>query len=96
MSDIRSESVSKAKEDLNLLDARIGELEAKANKKTGEVRREFKERISGLRDSKDKAERRLDELRQASKPAWEDVKEGVEQAWHSLSDAVDNAAERFK
>ncbi|MGB5326330.1 MAG: hypothetical protein WBN40_13025 [Pseudomonadales bacterium] len=96
MSENKSEYISKAKENLALLDAKIVELEAKANKKTGEVRREFKAKISGLRESKNQAERRLDELRLASKPAWEDVKQGVEQAWHSLSDAVDNATERFQ
>ena len=70
-------------------------LEAKANEKTGEVRRELKAKLSGLRESKDQAERRLDELRLASKPAWEDVKQGVEKAWHSLSDAIDRATERL-
>lgn len=96
MTDSRSEYISKAKENLDLLDARIVELEAKANKKTGEVGREFKAKLSGLRKSKDQAEQRLEELRLASKPAWEDVKQGVEKAWHSLSDAVDNASARFQ
>ncbi len=96
MTDARSEYISKAKENLDLLNARIVELEAKANKKTGEVRREFKAKLSGLRESKDQAERRLEELRLASEPAWEDVKQGVEKAWHSLSDAVDDARERFQ
>lgn len=96
MTDRRSEYISKAKENLDLLNARIVELEARANKKTGEVRREFKANLSGIRESKEQAERRLEELRLASKPAWEDVKHGVEQAWHSLSDAVDRASERFQ
>lgn len=96
MTESRGEYISKAKENLDLLNARIVELEAKANKKTGEVRRELKAKISGLQESKNQAERRLDDLRLASEPAWEDVKQGVEQAWHSLSDAVDNATERFQ
>lgn len=96
MTDTRSEYISKAKENLDLLNARIVELEAKADRKTGEARRELKAKLSGLRESKDRADRRLDELRRASKPAWEDVKQGVEQAWHSLSDAVDRASERFQ
>ena len=96
MTDARSEYLSKARENLDLLNARIVELEAKANKKSGEVRRELKAKLSGLRESTDPAERRLDELRLASEPAWDDVKQGVEKAWHSLSDAVDNATERFQ
>lgn len=96
MTDTRNEYLSKAKEDLDLLNARIVELEAKANEKTGEVRREFKAKLSGIRESRDQASRRLEELRLASKPAWEDVKQGVEKAWHSLSDAIDSASERFQ
>ena len=96
MTDTQNEYIAKAKENLDLLDAKIVELEAKANEKTGDVRREFKAKISGIRQSKDQAERRLEELRLASKPAWEDVKQGVEQAWSSLSKSIERASERFQ
>lgn len=96
MTDTRSEFISKATENLDAINARIVELEARANKKTGEIRREFNAKLSGLRESNEQAKRRLVELRLASKPAWNDVKQGVEKAWHSLSDAVDDASERFQ
>lgn len=96
MTDTRSEYIAKAKENLDLINAKLVELEARAEKKSGEVRREFKANLSGIRESRDQAVRRLEELRLASKPAWEDVRLGVEQAWNSLSNAVDNASERFK
>jgi hypothetical protein len=96
MTDTRSEYIAKAKENLELINAKLLELEAKAEKKSGDARREFKANLSGIRESRDQAVRRLEELRLASKPAWEDVKLGVEQAWSSLSNAVDNASERFK
>lgn len=96
MRDTRSEYISKAKENLELINARIVELEARANEKTGEARREFKAKLSGIRESTAQAKRRLAELRLASEPTWEDVKQGVERAWHSLSDAVDSASERFQ
>lgn len=96
MTDTQNEYIKKAKENLDLLDAKIVELEAKANEKSGDVRREAKAKLSGIRESKDQAERRLEELRLASKPAWDDLKQGVEQAWHSLSESVDRASERFQ
>ena len=96
MTDTQNEYIVKTKKNLDLLDAKIVELEAKANEKTGDVRREFKAKISGIRQSKDQAERRLEELRLASKPAWEDVKQGVEQAWSSLSKSIERASERFQ
>jgi hypothetical protein len=96
MTDARSEYISRAKEKLDIIDAKLVELEAKANEKSGDARRELKDKLGGIRESKEKAERRLEELRRASKPAWEDVKLGVEQAWDSLSNAVERASERFK
>lgn len=96
MADARSEYIAKAKEKLDLLDSRIVDLEARANDKTGELRRELKAKISGLRESKEQAERRLEDLRLASKPAWEDIKQGVEESWKSLADSVARAGERFQ
>ena len=96
MTDERSEYIAQAKEKLDLLNARIVELEAKANEKKGDLRREFKAKLAGIRESRDQAERRLEELRLASKPAWADVKHGVEQAWKSVASAVERANERFQ
>lgn len=96
MSDTRSEYIDKAKEELDLINARIVKLEATVNEKTGEARREMKTMLGGIRESRERAERRLEELRLASKPAWENVKYGVEHAWKSLSDSVDRASERFQ
>ena len=96
MTDSRSEYIDKAKENLDLINAKIVELEAKANETGGEMKREMKSKLEGIREYKQKADRRLDELRVASKPAWEDVKQGAEEAWSSLSDAVERAGKRFQ
>lgn len=96
MANERGEYIAQMKEKLDLLNAKIVELEAKANEKKGDARREFKAKLSGIRESKDQAERRLAELRLASQPAWEDVKRGAEQAWKSIADAVEKANERFQ
>lgn len=96
MTDTRNEYISKAKEKLDLIDARIVDFEAKANGKKGEVRRELEEKLKGIRKSKDEMERRIEELRLASEPAWQDLKHGAEQAWNSLSDAVKRAGERLQ
>lgn len=96
MADVRHEYLSKAKENLDLLSRRIVGLEAKANEKTGELHREFKAALSSICESKDQAERQLDELKLESRSAWVDVEHGVEAARNSLSDAIDNASERFQ
>lgn len=46
MTDKRSEFIARAKEELDLLNAKIIDLEARANEKSGELRRELKAKIS--------------------------------------------------
>ena len=96
MNNERGEYIAQAREQLELLNARIIELEAKANEKAGDVRRELKAKLSGIRELKDQADGRLERLRLASQPAWEDAKRGAEQARKSVADAVEKAKERFQ
>ena len=96
MTSTRNEYIAKAKENLDLLNARILELEAKAKEKKGEARREMKAKLSWIRESKEQAQRQLQELKMASEPAWEDVKQGADQAYKSLSEAIERASKRFQ
>ena len=96
MTDKRNEYMEKTKENLDVMNAKIAELEAIASKKTGEARRDLRERLDEISQSREKAEKRLAELREATKPAWDDVKHGFEDAWQSLSRAVDRATDRFQ
>lgn len=96
MTNERGEYIAQAREKLEILNARIVELEAKANEKAGDVRRELKARLSGIRELKGQADGRLERLRLTSQPAWEDAKRSVEQARKSVADAVEKARERFQ
>lgn len=95
MTDERIEFIAKTREKLDLLNAKILDLESKAYEKKGAAQQELKSTLNDIRKSRDKAEKRLQELRLASKPAWEDVKHGVEEAWKSVASAVDSASQRF-
>jgi hypothetical protein len=96
MTDTRIEYLARAKENLELVSARLVELEALADKKSGDAGRELKANLRGIRESRDQAARRLDDLRLASQPAWEDGKEIIERDQASLSYAVDNASKKFQ
>ena len=91
----REEYIAQGKEKLDVLSAKIAELEARANEKTGDARREFKSRLVTLREANREAERRLEEAKLASLEAWEDVKLGADRAWKSLANAVDRAGRRL-
>ena len=62
MTDASNEYLSKAEKTVDLLNARIVELEAKTNEKPGEVHQELKAKLSRLRELKEQAQRRLDKL----------------------------------
>jgi len=96
MTDNRNAYIEKTTENLDLLKAKIRKLEALANKKTGEARRDLRERLDDIRQTREKAEERLKELQRATSPAWDDIKQGFEDAWQSLSTAVDSATDRFQ
>ncbi len=92
----REDYIERAKEKLDLLNADLAKLEARANSATGAVKREIRSELDDIRKSKEDAETRLQELRSASDSAWEDLKAGAEQAWRSLSRSVEIASARFK
>jgi hypothetical protein len=96
MNDEKNEYIAKTKKKLDLLEARLVELETSAKQKKADVQQELKEKLDAIRASKLKMERRLVDMRLASKPAWKDVKQGAEEAWDKLAHAVDKAAERFQ
>lgn len=95
MTDTKNEYISKAKEKLDLIDARIVDFDQKGNEKKGEVREEFEVMVKGIKESMSQMELRIEELHFASEPTWQDLKDGAEQAWISLSDAVKKAGERL-
>lgn len=96
MTETKHEYIETIKGKLDELDEKIDALEARAGEKKGEVGRDLQSALNSVRDSREKTRHRLEELRAAGEPAWNDVKVGVEQAWKSLSRAVSQASERFQ
>jgi hypothetical protein len=96
MTDTKNEYITEAKKKLDALDERLIELETRAKSEQGIAQRELRSKLDAIRQSKLRMERRVEEMRLASKPAWEDVKQGAEEAWEALSHAVDKASARFQ
>ena len=96
MTEARHEYIDDIKGKLDELDEKINALEARADETKGDLDSELQSALNSVRETRDKAKQRLDELKSAGEPAWNDVKAGVEQAWQSLSRAVNQASERFQ
>jgi DNA-binding transcriptional MerR regulator len=92
----KDEAVAHAKKLASDLDVKIKELEAQASKQTGEAKSKLQERIKDLKEKRDAASRKLNELTRASKASWERAKEGFADAYRDLAQAYDRAAAEFK
>ncbi len=73
----------------------IEALEARASEAAADAKIEYFEQIDNLKKHQRDSQAKLDDLRQSSDSAWEDMKAGMEQSWNSLEKAVNNAASRF-
>ena len=75
--------------------ADIAKLEAKAGKASADTQIEYHRRVDELKKKKQAAQEKLDDVRQSSEDAWEDLKSGADMAVKSLGQAVKSAAARF-
>ncbi|MCK5779202.1 MAG: coiled coil domain-containing protein [Rhodospirillales bacterium] len=75
--------------------AEIDKLRAKADKADADAQIALNREIDDLRDKKNQAREKLDELSDASEGAWEDLKTGIESASNQLGQALRSAQSRF-
>lgn len=81
---------------LDMWNAEIDKLKAKAVNAEADVQIEYHKKIGELHSLQKSAEGKLAELRAASDNAWEEMKFGVENAWDALGSALKSASSRFK
>lgn len=76
--------------------AQIDLLEAKADQVKAESKIEFKQQIQSLRQKRDSLSQKVDQFKQSSGEAWQDLKAGLESASKDLKGALGKAMEHFK
>ena len=77
-------------------DAKILQLEAKAEQAQAQVKILYYEQLEALRTKRTTVREKLHELTLSSGAAWESVKIGLENAWHDLKGGLTSAAAKFK
>lgn len=90
----KDEFLKKAQKQLDQLDQKVDELRRRA--KTAASQKQIDRTIRQLEAKRKEAAKKLDQLRSASGPAWEDLKTGVSAAINDLTAACDKAASHFK
>jgi len=92
----REEYINKLATQLKEWSAKVDELESKAHVVKADVKIEYEKQIRQIKDKRDTAMQKLQELKGASTDAWDTLKAGAETAWTDLKNAVTAAKERFK
>ncbi|MCG5513559.1 hypothetical protein [Ectothiorhodospira shaposhnikovii] len=92
----REAHIEKLKARLDEWNAEIHKLEAKAQAAQADMKIQYEEQLSAMREQRDKARERMHELQDASEDAWEHMREGMESAWEHMSKAFKDAMNRFR
>lgn len=92
----RDAYIEKYKARLDLINADITRLEAKANLVKADAKVRYEQELASLRQKRDKANAKFSEIKNASGEAWQSLQHGAEDAWKSISDSVKDAIEKFK
>jgi hypothetical protein len=86
----------KIEAELDLAQAKLVELKAKAEISAADARINFARLTDDLEKSYDATKLKLKELDESRDDAWEMLKEGVEKSWGELKQAVGDASAKFK
>jgi hypothetical protein len=86
----------KIEAELELAQAKLAELKAKAKISTADARLKHAKQVGEIEQRVSATRAKLKELGEASEDAWEQLKGGVESAWAAPSVAIRNAAAKFK
>jgi DNA repair ATPase RecN len=92
----REDFVQRLKEKIDLWNADLDRLQARADQASSETRIKYQQQIADLQERRGELEDKMAQLRCAGEGAWDDVKTGMEIAWGSMSEALSSALHRFK
>jgi len=96
MRDKRKAYEEKLDAQLDVWNAQIALLKAKADKVKAEAKIEYYKIIEALQHKQDEAGTKLHELKTSGDEAWEDLKTGVEKAWAEVETSFHEATSKFK
>jgi hypothetical protein len=80
----RDEVIEKLKQQLDTLNAKLGELEAKADEASGEARAEYVKRMQHLREMAEPARDKFRELRDAGEGQWDRLSAEADKHYKAL------------
>lgn len=94
--DQKHEAIEHGKDLLKKADAKIADMEAKADSVADDAKGEYRESIARLKKLRAEAGKKLDGLENSSSAAWDSSKEGFAKAYQDLYNAYKDASAKFK
>ncbi len=94
--DTRATLEKEAEANLELIQARLEEVKAKANTAKAEAKAEYSKTAADLEAQRDRAMEYFKGLQKAGDGAWKDLYSSFEAAFGELRSGVDDAIKRFK
>jgi TolA-binding protein len=91
----RDAFVEQAKKQLDDWNAQIDKLQAQMERQGEDARRQQEQALREMEANRDKAEKRLAEMQEAGRAAWEDMRGAVERSMADLASAWETARKRF-
>ncbi len=92
----REEYIDKLAAQLKEWSVKIDELEARARSARADMETEYEKQIGQLKEKRDEATKKFQELKGSSAEAWDTLKSGAESAWAEMKNAITTAKEKFK
>ena len=87
----KEEYIRKLDMQLREWSAKIDELKAKADKMKDEAKIKYSGLFETWDKEKEQVQNKIKELKEASAPAWEELKLGIENSWQEMKTGLDNA-----
>ncbi len=82
--------------ELKILNTKISELEAKADKVRAEAKIEYAKGIEAIKAKQKDVKKKIQEMKKAGSEAGENLKSGMESALYDLKKAINSAFSQFK
>lgn len=92
----RAEYMAEMMDTLKSYEEKIQSLEMKAEGMGEDARAALEERIRMLKEQRERAAQRLEEMKSSSGDAWMEIKTGIDKAMEDMSKAYKKAAEQFE
>jgi uncharacterized protein YukE len=92
----KNDAIEHGKVLLDKTDAEVDVLQAKADEASGDAKVAYQKEIENLKQKREVAAKKLDELEDASADSWDDAKDGFTEAYKALYDAYKDAVANFK